>query len=71
MAVCSVVSLILVLKETRPTFRLVADVGLEAGLEEGLAAVLVALLVAVVLLSGAFFALEAGVFEPGFFPVIS
>lgn len=48
------------------------DAGLEAGLEEGLAAVFfVAPLVAVVLLSAAFFALDTGVFDAGFFPVTS
>jgi len=52
-------------------FRLVAGAGLEACLEEGLAAAFfVAALAAVVLLSGVF-ALDAGVFEAGFFPVTS
>jgi len=51
---------------------LVADAGLEACLEEGLAAVFFfPALAAVVLLSGVFFALDAGVFEAGFFPVTS
>jgi len=51
---------------------LVADAGLEACLEEGLAAVFFfPALAAVVLLSGVFFALDAGVFEVGFFPVTS
>lgn len=45
---------------------------MEACLEEGFAAVFfVAALVAVALLSGVFFALDAGVFEAGFFPVTS
>jgi len=50
----------------------VPDAGLEACLEEGLAAAFfVAPLVAVVLLSVAFFTLDAGVFDAGFFPVTS
>lgn len=54
------------------TFRLVEDAGLAACLEEGLtAAFFVAPLAAVVLLSVGFFALDAGVFEAGFFPVTS
>ena len=53
------------------TFRLVADAGLEACLEEGLAAVFLAALAGVDLLSGDFFALDAGVLEVGFFPVTS
>lgn len=56
----------------RQTFRLVEDAGLEGCLEDGLvAAFLVAALAVVVLLSGDFFALDAGVFEAGFFPVTS
>jgi hypothetical protein len=50
---------------------LVEDAGLEACLEEGLAAFFVAALVVAVLLSGVFFALDAGVFEAGFLPVTS
>jgi len=51
---------------------LVAEVGLEVCLEEGLAApFFVAVFVTVALLSGVFFALDAGVLEAGFFPVTS
>jgi len=52
----------------KQTFRLVEDAGLGACLEGGLA---LAVLVVVALLSGVFFALDAGVFEAGFFPVTS
>jgi len=48
-------------------FRLVADVGLETGL----ATVFLTALAGVDLLSGDFFALDAGVLEAGFFPVTS
>lgn len=47
------------------------DAGLEACLEEGFAAVFFAALVAVALLSGVFFALDAGVFGAGFLPMTS
>lgn len=51
---------------------MVAVAGLEACLEEGFgAAFLFVALEAVLLLSGVFFAFEAGVFEAGFFPITS
>ena len=69
-ALCSDLSSSAIHSAELHTFRLVPDAGLEVCLEEGLAGVfLVAALV--VLLSGAFFTLDAGVLEAGFFPVTS